>query len=51
LTKEEERLTAIGKTARNNILFIVFTVRGTKIRIISARRANIKERREYEENT
>lgn len=47
-SQKEERLTAIGKTTQNNILFIAFTVRGTKIRIISARRANIKERREYE---
>lgn len=47
-SQREERFTAIGKTTQNNMLFIAFTVRGTKIRIISARRANIKERREYE---
>lgn len=44
----EERFTAIGKTTQDNILFVVFTARGTKIRIISARKANIKERRQYE---
>lgn len=47
-SQKEERFTAIGKTTQNNMLFIAFTVRGTKIRIISARKANIKERREYE---
>lgn len=46
--QKEERFTAIGKTSQEHVLFVAFTVRGTKIRIISARKANIKERREYE---
>ncbi len=50
-SQREERFTAIGKTSQKHVLFIVFTLRGTKIRIISARGANIKERREYEEKT
>lgn len=50
-SQEEDRFTIIGKTSQEQILFVAFTVRGTKIRIISARRANIKERREYEEKT
>lgn len=47
-SQKEARFTAIGKTSQEHVLFVVFTVRGTKIRIISARRVNIKERREYE---
>jgi len=50
-SQREARFTAIGKTSQKHVLFIAFTVRGSKIRIISARRANIKERREYEEKT
>ena len=50
-SQEEDRFTVIGKTNQEHILFVAFTVRGTKIRIISARRANIKERRKYEEKT
>lgn len=45
----EERFIAIGKTVGGKILFEVFTLRGDKIRIISSRIANKKERRMYEE--
>ena len=55
-SSEEQRFEAVGKNIKGNILFLVFTVRGNeqssttyKIRIISARAANIKERRRYEE--
>ena len=44
----EERYIAIGKTGESIILFVIFTVRVWKIRIISARRANKKERNVYE---
>lgn len=44
----EERFIAIGKTGVGRILFVVFTMRKNKIRIISARVANEKERRKYE---
>lgn len=44
----EQRTKAIGKIANGRILFLVFTVRNNKIRIISARVANKKERRLYE---
>lgn len=47
--EKEERYIAIGKNASDKILFIVFTVRRHKIRVISARIANQKERRLYEE--
>lgn len=45
---EEERFIGTGKTTKSKILFTVFTIRGTKIRVISARIANQKERRLYE---
>ena len=47
--EKEERYIAIGKDAQNKILFVVFTLRKHKIRVISARVANQKERRLYEE--
>ena len=45
---KEERYIAIGKTVGAKILFVVFTLRETRIRIISARTANKKEKRLYE---
>ena len=42
---EEDRYATIGKV--RDILFVVYTERGEYIRIISARRANPKERRMY----
>ena len=45
----EERSIAIGRTIEGKILFEVFTLREYKIRIISSRLANKKERRLYEE--
>lgn len=45
----EARFSAIGKTSSGSILFVTFTLRGKKIRIISARMTNKKERRLYEE--
>jgi len=47
-SQKEERLIAIGKNLTKKILFVIFTRRGKKIRIISARAANMKERRHYE---
>jgi hypothetical protein len=44
----EQRRLIIGKTHNDILLSVVFTVRNNKIRIISARRAPIKERRLYE---
>lgn len=46
---KEVRLIAIGLSGSKHILFVVFTRRAQGIRIISARRANKKERRLYEE--
>jgi uncharacterized DUF497 family protein len=43
----EMRLAIIGSTSSNKILFVSFTLRESKIRIISARPASKKERRYY----
>ena len=47
-SQEEERLIAFGKTNAGKILFVVFMMRDKKIRVISARITNLKERRRYE---
>ncbi len=48
-SEKEKRFIAINKTTKNKMLFSIFTIRDRKIRIISARVANEKERRLYEE--
>lgn len=48
-SEKEQRFVAYGKTDSNRSLAIVFTLRREKIRVISARDQNKKERREYEE--
>ncbi len=50
-SKGEERFRIMGKTKGGRLLFIVFTMRGKKIRIISARNINRKEAKLYEEKT
>lgn len=45
----EERYYVLGKTNRRRLLFLVFTPRGNKIRIISSRDMTKKERRIYHE--
>src|SRR5215211_2861390 len=40
---QEQRYILLGKTTQERLLFVVFTVRSKKIRIISARGANKKE--------
>ncbi|HCC69247.1 MAG TPA: hypothetical protein DEP99_05110 [Nitrospiraceae bacterium] len=46
---EEDRYYVLGKTDMERLLFIVFTIRGKRIRVISARDTNKKERRLYYE--
>jgi len=48
-SQKENRQIAIGKTFDKTLLFIVFTIRNKKIRIISARKANTKEKKAYEQ--
>ena len=44
---QEERFRIVGKTKKGRILFIVFTIRKYKIRVISARDLNKKEKLLY----
>lgn len=46
---EEERFITIGRDILGRILIVVYTSRDDEIRIISARKANKNERRQYEE--
>jgi len=46
---DEERLGIIGPTRDARILMVVFTIRNGKIRPISARPANRKERKNHEQ--
>ena len=45
----EDRFYILGKTDKDRLLFIVFTVRKNKIRVISARNMSRKERKIYEQ--
>jgi len=46
----EDRAIMMGHTNQGRLLLVVFTDRADLIRIISAREANRRERREYEEH-
>ncbi|MEQ8973757.1 MAG: BrnT family toxin [Coleofasciculus sp. C1-SOL-03] len=45
----EEREWAIGEAENGSMIVVVFTMRGEKLRIISARKATKRERRRYEQ--
>jgi len=47
----EQRFILLGKTKRARLLFVVFTKRGQRIRILSARDVNRGERPLYEKAT
>ena len=47
-SRGEDRFIAIGTSSTKQILFIIFTLRNSRVRIISARVANKKERSIYE---
>lgn len=47
---EEDRFILIGNSYRNRLLVVIHTERVGRVRIISARRATKKERKQYEEN-
>lgn len=47
---EEDRFVLIGNSSTKRLLVVVHTERGENIRIISARKATKKERKQYEEN-
>ncbi len=46
---DEVRDLLIGYSTRNRLLLVVFTERGDVVRIISARRGEPKERKQYEQ--
>lgn len=46
---DEDRFITIGLDALSRVLVVVYTWRGRKIRLISARLATRQERRQYEE--
>jgi uncharacterized DUF497 family protein len=47
-SEQETRFYALGRTSTSRPLFIVFTVRGKLIRVISARNMSRREREVYE---
>jgi uncharacterized DUF497 family protein len=47
---KEERFVALGKTQQERLLYLAFTVRINKIRVISARDINKKEKHLYEKS-
>jgi len=46
-TEGESRVRALGKAWGGRILYIVFTMRGTRIRVVTARDASEDEKRRY----
>ena len=49
-SEDEPREIIIGHSVKQRLILVCFTVRGTRIRIISARKATPLERKDYEEN-
>jgi uncharacterized protein len=47
----ETREIIVGHSTQHNLLFVCFTERDGNIRIISARRATVREQRDYESGT
>lgn len=50
-SQEEDRFVALGVTNNERRLYVVFTIRNQKIRIISARNQSRKERKLYEKES
>jgi uncharacterized DUF497 family protein len=48
---QEERCVLLGASRQQRLLAVMFVERGDAIRLISARRATRRERRDYEETT
>jgi uncharacterized protein len=49
-SEEEDRFILLGNSHKNRLLVVVHTVREDNIRLISARKASKKERKQYEAN-
>ena len=50
-SEEEGRYAGIGFSRKGRLLFVVFTPRGQRIRIISARTAEREEEKRYEQGS
>ena len=50
-SEDEERFIDIGMSDNRRVLVVVYTERGQRIRLISARKATPVERKQYEEET
>ena len=48
---EEDRFVTLGMDSTGKVLVVVFTIRGDRVRLISARDATKHEQREYEVGT
>ena len=48
-SQTEARWRALGMTLSGRATYLVFTLRGSKIRVLAARNMNRKERRDYEQ--
>ena len=49
-SQQERRWRALGTTLAARYLYIVFTLRGSRIRVVAAREMNRKERRVYDQS-
>ena len=49
-SQHEQRYVLIGKTFNNKLLICIFTIRNLKVRVISVRKTDKQERRQYEKN-
>lgn len=47
-SQSEKRYLVLGKTDKNRLLFVAFTIRKRLVRVISARDMNRKEKKAYE---
>src|SRR3989344_8040115 len=48
-SQAEERFRVYGQTNKKRLMFIIFTIRDNKIRVITARNQSQKERKEFKE--
>ncbi len=48
-SQQERRWRALGTTLAARYLYLVFTLRGSRIRVVAAREMNRKERRAYDQ--
>jgi uncharacterized protein len=49
-SSDEPREVIIGHSTKHRLILVCFTVRATRVRLISARKATPLERRDYEKN-